>query len=283
MEFVPRSTTATLIAAGTVSVTSHPYVTSLALAVSHAIRTCRHFDMVRLLTRHSADASGGSDGIRSASSQAPPRRTLVVPIAALLVGAGVATGAYALIDDSDSPSQRLEGDRRRAPGSGSRPTSPARTRRRRRPASAAHAAASSRPASKCERRPPAPISRAPTRTAGVELRGSKASADGHALQHRSVRRAGASGPARPRDGAAHPERHHTSPRTWRPGPPAPQQAPRRSRRGACAFQLTLDSAVARLLHSFACAAGWSSQVARRAHNPKVAGSNPAPATSRSPC
>jgi hypothetical protein len=26
------------------------------------------------------------------------------------------------------------------------------------------------------------------------------------------------------------------------------------------------------------AAGWSSQVARRAHNPKVAGSNPAPAT-----
>ena len=25
-------------------------------------------------------------------------------------------------------------------------------------------------------------------------------------------------------------------------------------------------------------AGWSSQVARRAHNPKVAGSNPAPAT-----
>src|SRR5690606_35617675 len=30
--------------------------------------------------------------------------------------------------------------------------------------------------------------------------------------------------------------------------------------------------------SFAVAAGWSSQVARRAHNPKVAGSNPAPAT-----
>src|SRR6266508_5332140 len=27
-----------------------------------------------------------------------------------------------------------------------------------------------------------------------------------------------------------------------------------------------------------CAAGWSSSVARRAHNPKVAGSNPAPAT-----
>jgi hypothetical protein len=28
------------------------------------------------------------------------------------------------------------------------------------------------------------------------------------------------------------------------------------------------------------AAGWSSQVARRAHNPKVAGSNPAPATAK---
>ena len=30
------------------------------------------------------------------------------------------------------------------------------------------------------------------------------------------------------------------------------------------------------------AAGWSSQVARRAHNPKVAGSNPAPATVEAP-
>src|SRR5690554_2520456 len=30
------------------------------------------------------------------------------------------------------------------------------------------------------------------------------------------------------------------------------------------------------------AAGWSSLVARRAHNPKVAGSNPAPATNESP-
>ena len=29
-------------------------------------------------------------------------------------------------------------------------------------------------------------------------------------------------------------------------------------------------------------AGWSSLVARRAHNPKVAGSNPAPATSKGP-
>src|SRR5437764_10028997 len=29
-----------------------------------------------------------------------------------------------------------------------------------------------------------------------------------------------------------------------------------------------------------CVAGWSSQVARRAHNPEVAGSNPAPATAK---
>src|SRR5207248_9370738 len=29
-------------------------------------------------------------------------------------------------------------------------------------------------------------------------------------------------------------------------------------------------------------AGWSSQVARRAHNPEVAGSNPAPATGKGP-
>ena len=32
-------------------------------------------------------------------------------------------------------------------------------------------------------------------------------------------------------------------------------------------------------HNYCLSAGWSSLVARRAHNPKVAGSNPAPATS----
>ncbi len=31
-----------------------------------------------------------------------------------------------------------------------------------------------------------------------------------------------------------------------------------------------------------CIAGWSSQAARRAHNPEVAGSNPAPATTKTP-
>ena len=34
------------------------------------------------------------------------------------------------------------------------------------------------------------------------------------------------------------------------------------------------------LYAADCVAGWSSLVARRAHNPKVAGSNPAPAMSR---
>jgi hypothetical protein len=33
-------------------------------------------------------------------------------------------------------------------------------------------------------------------------------------------------------------------------------------------------------YTAAHAAGWSSQVARRAHNPEVAGSNPAPATGK---
>ena len=32
------------------------------------------------------------------------------------------------------------------------------------------------------------------------------------------------------------------------------------------------------IHTLVCDAGWSSPVARWAHNPKVAGSNPAPAT-----
>jgi hypothetical protein len=35
----------------------------------------------------------------------PSRRTLLAPIVALLVGAGVATGAYALIDDNDGAAQ----------------------------------------------------------------------------------------------------------------------------------------------------------------------------------
>ena len=38
--------------------------------------------------------------------------------------------------------------------------------------------------------------------------------------------------------------------------------------------------IERPLYAADCVAGWSSLVARRAHNPKVAGSNPAPAMSR---
>ena len=45
---------------------------------------------------------------------------------------------------------------------------------------------------------------------------------------------------------------------------------------------SVDPAGWALLHSLAHAAGWSSLVARRAHNPKVAGSNPAPAIRKPP-
>ena len=38
--------------------------------------------------------------------------------------------------------------------------------------------------------------------------------------------------------------------------------------------------VERQCYHLSCDAGWSSSVARRAHNPKVAGSNPAPATKK---
>ena len=38
----------------------------------------------------------------------------------------------------------------------------------------------------------------------------------------------------------------------------------------------------RRCYTLRCVAGWSSQVARRAHNPEVAGSNPAPATEKAP-
>src|SRR3546814_21198532 len=70
-------------------------------------------------------------------------------------------------------------------------------------------------------------------------------------------------------------------------PPAPSVDPSPPRTS----QLSWGAAGARLLLGWTAgtvtrppqvAAGWSSQVARRAHNPKVAGSNPAPATHESP-
>jgi hypothetical protein len=45
---------------------------------------------------------------------------------------------------------------------------------------------------------------------------------------------------------------------------------------------SVDRCVGTLLNWFVHAAGWSSLVARRAHNPKVAGSNPAPAIEETP-
>src|SRR5207253_5202350 len=46
----------------------------------------------------------------------------------------------------------------------------------------------------------------------------------------------------------------------------------------------VSNATGAVVRRYTCArdAGWSSQVARRAHNPEVAGSNPAPATSKAP-
>ncbi len=41
---------------------------------------------------------------------------------------------------------------------------------------------------------------------------------------------------------------------------------------------TVDTVLIVLYNSKSNGAGWSSMVARRAHNPKVVGSNPAPAT-----
>ena len=49
-------------------------------------------------------------------------------------------------------------------------------------------------------------------------------------------------------------------------------------RGQTVNLLASPSKVRILLHPFIFAAGWSSLEARRAHNPKVIGSNPIPAT-----
>ena len=77
------------------------------------------------------------------------RRTIVAPLVALLVGAGAATGAYALIDDGNSPTQAAKVIVVEQPGP--------------------HAADI---AGKNEATTAAAISQ----TSGVELRGSKASA-----------------------------------------------------------------------------------------------------------
>ena len=220
--------------------------------------------------------------------KAPSRRSMVAPIAALLVGAGVATGAYALIDDSNSASQPAKVIVVEQPARAPR-RSPARTRRRRRPRCPARAA-SSRAA---RRRAPPPDRRRSGRERGAptphgtahraaRLEGER---HGHALRHRQRRRAAASGPARHGDLAAQPLAAPAGPRTWRLALRHHSRRPADPRRGACAFPAPLDGPLtaARFVRRDA---GWSSQVARRAHNPKVAGSNPAPATfeveSRSP-
>src|SRR3978361_1308681 len=65
----------------------------------------------------------------------------------------------------------------------------------------------------------------------------------------------------------------------RSGRRAPRARRRRSRRGAPEEHTGL-AFTGSLGYRAVTDAGWSSPVARRAHNPKVAGSNPAPATQR---
>src|SRR6185437_11877039 len=61
----------------------------------------------------------------------------------------------------------------------------------------------------------------------------------------------------------------------------PNRLPNAALRHTSPLTLTPAPAAIRLL-KLCHAAGWSSPVARWAHNPKVVGSNPAPATNSSP-
>ena len=63
-------------------------------------------------------------------------------------------------------------------------------------------------------------------------------------------------------------------------PLRPRRRSRAWRVTAAALRLACLAARASGAKLDACDAGWSSQVARRAHNPEVAGSNPAPATTK---
>ena len=64
------------------------------------------------------------------------------------------------------------------------------------------------------------------------------------------------------------------------GLPAPQLNQSESKNVHAAKISTVDIEVFREYASSIVVAGWSSQVARRAHDPKVPGSNPGPAIKR---
>ena len=95
------------------------------------------------------------------------RRTIVAPLVALLVGAGAATGAYALIDDGNSPTQAAKVIVVEQPGPHA-----ADIAGKNEAATAAAISQTSGIAGKDEAATAAAISQ----TSGVELRGSKASA-----------------------------------------------------------------------------------------------------------
>ena len=103
------------------------------------------------------------------------RRSMVAPVAALLVGAGVATGAYALIDDGNSATQPAKVIVVEQPAQGS-----AAIPGKNEAATAAALAGTAASSRAARRRAPLVVEqlRADPHGTAIELRGSKASATG---------------------------------------------------------------------------------------------------------
>jgi hypothetical protein len=110
----------------------------------------------------------------------PSRRTMVAPIVALLVGAGAATGAYALIDNGDTATQAakvivVE-----------KPTPNAAVIPGKNEASTAAAISQSPNAAVIPGKNEASTAAAISQSGGIELRGSKASATKQAFDAQSA-------------------------------------------------------------------------------------------------
>jgi hypothetical protein len=102
--------------------------------------------------------------------RSPSRRTLVAPLVALLVGAGVATGAYALIDDNDVATQASKVIVVEQPASGTADI-PGKNE-----SSTAAAIAGAGSATDIPGKDEAVTAAGISQSGGIELRGSKASA-----------------------------------------------------------------------------------------------------------
>jgi hypothetical protein len=102
--------------------------------------------------------------------RSPSRRTLVAPLVALLVGAGVATGAYALFDDNDVATQasKVIVVEQPAPGSADIPG--------KNESSTAAAITGAGSATDIPGKDEAVTAAGISQSGGIELRGSKASA-----------------------------------------------------------------------------------------------------------